>query len=91
MQIMNSSGITVWLAVDTEILAARLEASKTVRPVLRNRTGAALREFIEENLAARRPYYEQANIHFDASPMKTDSETSQLTDELKQLIINYIK
>jgi shikimate kinase len=67
MALMNAKGLTVFLDAPVEELAARLEAGKTIRPVLQNRKGEALRTFITESLARRRPFYEQAKIHLDAA------------------------
>jgi len=55
MELMNEKGITVYLEASVDELAARLDASKTVRPVLQGRSGEKLREFISENLEKRRP------------------------------------
>jgi shikimate kinase len=91
MDIMNSTGITVYLDVSAEELAARLQVSKTIRPVLQNRSGSELIDFIRENLDKRRPYYEQAGIHFNADPMYTDCEVETLAKELESLIYDQTK
>jgi shikimate kinase len=86
MELMNEKGTTVYLEVSAEELAARLETSKTMRPVLQGLTGEELRKFISENLEKRRPYYEQAKIRFDAGKMDNRKDIDALAEALKQII-----
>ena len=86
MAIMNSLGTTVYLETSEEELAARLEVSKNVRPVLKNRSGSELVHFIKENLDARRAFYEQAIIRLDMEQMYSDSDVDVLIEKLEKLI-----
>ncbi|MDR0394122.1 MAG: shikimate kinase [Tannerella sp.] len=86
MVIMNRAGTTVYLDVPAEELATRLKASKTVRPVLQNRSGSELVDFIKESLEERRPFYEQAGICFDAEQMDTEYDVKTLVEKLEALI-----
>lgn len=90
MVIMNNAGTTVYLNVSVGELAARLRASKTVRPVLQNRSGEELTGFIKENLDKRRPFYEQAKICFNAELMYTDYDVKALAEKLELLICNQL-
>jgi len=62
MELMNSSGITVYIAPDTEVLACRLIKSKTERPLIVGKTRDELVLFIDEALKKRAPFYEKAKI-----------------------------
>lgn len=86
MAFMKSCGTTVYLRVSVAELTARLEVSKHTRPVLKNRSGEELKEFISNNLATRLPYYEQADIIFDADTMNTREEVRQLSQRLCEII-----
>jgi shikimate kinase len=86
MEIMNRKGMTVYLDVSAEELAARLQASKTMRPVLQHRSGRELMDFIRENLDKRRPFYEQAQICLNADPMYTECDVKALAEKLERLI-----
>ena len=66
MEFMNGAGTTVYLKVSVDELANRLEVCKQTRPVLQNRSGEELKQFIADSLENRRPFYEQAQIVFDA-------------------------
>ncbi|MDR2776399.1 MAG: shikimate kinase [Tannerella sp.] len=91
MDIMNNAGMTVYLDVPAEELAARLQVSKTIRPVLQNRSGRELIDFIRENLDKRRPFYEQAWIRLNADPMYTECDAEVLAEKLELLIYDQTK
>ncbi len=84
MDFMNESGTTVYLRVSVEELASRLEECKQTRPVLQNRSGEELRRFIESSLENRRPFYEKAQIIFDAEQMVTEQDVQTITDKLME-------
>jgi shikimate kinase len=86
MTIMNRAGTTVYLEAPVEELATRLKASKTIRPVLQNRSGEELVHFIKESLDKRRPFYEQAGICFNAERMYTERGVEALAEQLELLI-----
>jgi len=65
MELMNRTGITIYLDVDPEILAERLVLSKTVRPLIHGKTRQELVDFIAENLGKRRSFYEQSRYRIN--------------------------
>jgi shikimate kinase len=91
MEIMNRSGTTVYLDVPVEELAARLQVSKAMRPVLQNQSGNELIDFIKENLDKRKPFYEQAGICMNANPLRTEHDVEALAEKLETLIYNQTK
>lgn len=62
MEVMNTKGITIYIAPDTEVLAARLIKSKTVRPLIAGKSFDELIAFINQALQVRTPFYEKAKI-----------------------------
>lgn len=62
MEVMNSTGITVYISPDTEILAGRILKSKNERPLVSGKSKEELIVFINEALIKRSPFYEQAKI-----------------------------
>jgi len=62
MEVMNNNGITVYIAPDTEVLAARLLKSKTERPLIAGKSPEDLISFINNALLKRAPFYEKAKI-----------------------------
>ena len=62
MDVMSNKGVTVYIAPDTEVLAARLIKSKTERPLIIGKSYEDLILFINEALKKRAPQYEKAKI-----------------------------
>ena len=61
LTILNASGLTLWLDVPTDVLAARLVAAEaTKRPLLAARDPAT---WLAETLTARQRFYSQAQLH----------------------------
>ena len=60
MALMNRRGITVYLKLHPESLFHRLRNSKTVRPLLKDLQDKELLEKINDDLAEREPFYQQA-------------------------------
>lgn len=61
MELMNSSGFCVFLDVSVDSLVNRLIHARTERPLIKGKSPAELREFIELMMQKRRPFYEKAN------------------------------
>ncbi len=62
MDLMNQSGITLFMDIHPDILVHRLIRSKTERPLIKGKSPEELRMFISESLAKRRPFYERAQL-----------------------------
>jgi len=86
MDIMNDLGTTVYLEASEEELAARLKTGKNVRPILKNRSGSELVDFIKESLDKRRVFYEKAKIRFSAEHMYDNNDADILAGRLEELI-----
>jgi len=67
MDLMNNEGITIYLKADTVTLFNRLKYRKAHRPIIANLNDDELMQFIEQHLKPRKPYYEMAQFHLDAS------------------------
>ncbi len=66
MELMNSSGVTVYLKTSPEALHERLVKAKQKRPLLENRSNDEMLSYIQRHLIERMPYYEQSSITVDA-------------------------
>ena len=62
MDWMNRHGHTAYLQTPPEVLFERLRRQTARRPLLRDLDDAGLQHFIHERLAAREPYYIQAQV-----------------------------
>lgn len=67
MELMNRTGITLFLDFSPAILTGRLLRSKNERPLIKGKSPEELRRFISETLEKRRPFYAKA-CHTIASP-----------------------
>ncbi|MFW5706707.1 MAG: shikimate kinase [Bacteroidota bacterium] len=60
IDIMNEKGITVYLKMSPSALASRLERARVIRPLVAGLESEHLRQYIENKLHEREPYYNQA-------------------------------
>ncbi|MDR3269511.1 MAG: shikimate kinase [Tannerella sp.] len=86
MAFMNSAGTTVYLKASVDELARRMEGSNNTRPVLENRSGEALRQFMEASLSERSRHYEQAKIIFNVEFMDTETDLEGFVGQLEKII-----
>ena len=77
MELMNCTGITLFLDFSPAILTGRLLRSKTERPLIKGKSPEELRLFISETLERRRPFYAKAR-HVIASPETPAEEIVKL-------------
>jgi shikimate kinase len=62
MDIMLANGKVVYLKTDPQTLAGRLTASKTERPLIRNKTSGELLQYIHDKLKEREQIYRRAHF-----------------------------
>ena len=65
MELMNESGLTVYLKLSAAALFSRLKNSKNERPLLSGRSDEEMLAVIEELLNKREPYYSRAGMIID--------------------------
>ena len=86
MDFMLQTGTTVYLKVSVDELANRLEINKHSRPVLKDRDGDELKQFIADNLEKRKSFYERSHIIFDAEKMMTELDIENISEDLMKLL-----
>jgi shikimate kinase len=62
LELMKNSGKVVYLKMPAAALAKRLSQSDNTRPLLKNTGNKSLENYIEEHLAQREKFYEQADV-----------------------------
>jgi shikimate kinase len=62
MELMNRTGVTLYIAPPVEVLVERLLKSKNERPLIKGKSREELISFIDENLQKRAPFYEKASV-----------------------------
>ena len=70
MELMNGSGITIYLQISAEALMNRLRNEKSTRPLIKDLTDEKLKNYIQENLKQREVYYLQARHTVNAENME---------------------
>jgi len=79
MEYMNAQGLTIYLKLTPTELAQRLETSHAnKRPLIANRKGEELRQFIADGLAKREPFYSQAAYSLSDGIDETVNEICEL-------------
>ena len=78
ISVMKETGVILYLKLPVDILVSRLEKSKTQRPLLMNNGGTDLRVRVQELLAKRTGWYEQADIIADGQNTTVEKLTGQL-------------
>ena len=83
MQIMNNSGLTIYIRQGANCLYHRLNRSKKFRPLVQNMTHFQLIEYLETNLEKRKPFYEQAKYNILGKNLRTHQLVSIVKKESK--------
>ena len=82
MDLLNRTGITVYLRATVGELINRLTADLQKRPLIKGKNQDELPEFVEENLIKREPFYNQAQFIFDVRQCSTKKEIEEWAEEL---------
>ena len=72
MQLMNNSGITIYLRLPCDILFNRLKKTKMQRPLIADYSNKNLLHFIHQKLKEREKFYMQSRLTVDALTIKPD-------------------
>jgi shikimate kinase len=83
IEMINKSGISVYLNGTPRILTERLRHSKTDRPLIKGKTDEEMIEFIHDTLEKRNHWYKQANVIID---FDRDLKVSEILEILNKTI-----
>ncbi|MCE4566295.1 shikimate kinase [Maribellus sp. CM-23] len=78
IDLMNSTGKTIYLNIDPTILADRLLHSKTERPLIKGKSRDELVAFIDDTLKKRNEFYMQAKYQITIPDVELASVEEQL-------------
>jgi shikimate kinase len=62
LELMNTSGTSIYLKLDPKSLSHRLTNARRLRPIIRDIPNEEMQSFVEGQLAEREPFYERADI-----------------------------
>lgn len=81
MDFMNENGQTIWLNPDIEVISERLRRKKHKRPLIQDLPDEEITDFVEKKLAARLPFYEQAQITIaESDDISLDTFTKKISN-----------
>ncbi|WP_018463725.1 shikimate kinase [Segatella paludivivens] len=83
---MNQQGDTVYLKATPEVLYGHLKMGKSVRPLLQNKTSEEVKEFINDQLVVREPYYSKAKYTLDVNLMDNYEKIKIFVTKLRELL-----
>lgn len=72
IDLMNNTGICIFLDIEVRSLVERLIHAKTERPLIKGKSPDELHAFIEGMLEKRRPFYEKARYILKGSEIKPE-------------------
>lgn len=67
MDLMNQSGITIYLKASVDELVERLRTGKQKRPLVKDKNPEELKDFITVNLEKREEFYSKATLVFESN------------------------
>ena len=70
---MKQYGTTVYIKMHPKSLAHRLTRARRLRPVIRDIQNDDMQGFVEEQLAEREPFYNQADITVKGESLDIDA------------------
>ncbi len=79
---MNRTGNTFYLKASVETVLQHLSMSRGERPLLKGKSPAELRTFVEEQLAEREPYYEKAHNVIDVNVLDSFEKIGLVVNEI---------
>lgn len=87
MELMKSSGITIYLKLSAPVLAERIELCKRTRPTVRHLSGEDLLQHICKALEERSFYYEKASFIISCDAVKTDKDETHLAEDIASRLL----
>ncbi len=87
MELVRCAGRSVYLKPSEDVLHERLIVGKKKRPLLADKNDAEILTFMREQLAWREPYYQKAEMTFNASNLD-NKEDIHLSAEALAKILN---
>ena len=85
---MNQQGDTIYLKASTDTLYRHLSMSRSVRPLLLNKSPEEMRTYIEQQLEHREPFYSKARHTHNVDLLDTHDKIKISVDKIVEIINN---
>lgn len=86
MDYMNGQAQTVYLKASPDVLFQHLKMGKTERPLLKNKTDEELKQYIQDSLAVREPFYSKAQYTLDVTLLENYEKIKDSVRLLRELL-----
>ncbi len=86
MEYLNQQGQTIYLKAAPEVLLNHLKMGKGVRPLLLGKSETEALQFIQEQLAERETFYNQAKYILNVNQMDSFKEIAAHTEKIRNLL-----
>lgn len=86
MEYMNRQAQTVYLKASPEVLLRHLRMGRTERPLLKDKTEDEMRQYIQESLTAREPFYNQAQYTLNIDVLDNQDKIEDTVRMLRELL-----
>jgi shikimate kinase len=80
IELINENGLSIYLKMNPESLANRLNNSKTERPLIKGKSKSELLTYIKDTLDKREKYYKKSNIVVSGLNPDIDNITKIIND-----------
>ena len=84
IDLMNETGITVYIKMSVDALISRLITAKEERPLLKNKTQEELKIFITEQLEKREDFYHKAQYIIKGKNLKVNELVDFIREQIAQ-------
>ncbi|HCO68023.1 MAG TPA: shikimate kinase [Dysgonomonas sp.] len=89
MEIMNKSGLTIYLKATPELLAERLNLCKDKRPLIKDKDEVEMLKFVSESLDKRSIFYNRAKLIFESDNLIDKHNTDVYVCQILEKINDY--
>ncbi len=89
MDYMISRGLTIFINVPIPELTTRLEKAKSKRPLLKDKNAEEIKEYIEEKLKARLPFYLKSHLKIDGTAMYKKEDLIRLSELIRNEVSSW--
>ena len=88
MELMNSTGLTIWLTTTPQRIASRLSLpeQKAKRPLIAAMDDSQILDYVTAHMAQREPHYSQAQLTFDSTLLESEQEISDTASALATVL-----
>ncbi len=72
IDLMNNTGVTVYIKLSVDALVSRLKMAKEERPLIKNKTEEELKKFVNRQLELREDFYKKAQFLVKGKDLDVD-------------------